>query len=156
MKIKVLLVLLALCAGVALAAAKSMSVQIQSCKVRATPSQLGKIVATVAYGDVLQIGDPQNGWYPVTTSAGVTGWVHGSALTTKTIKMSSGTSDAATGASNEEVAMAGKGFNQQVEDKMKADGKLDYTWVDKMSKFEPKEDEIVLFRAQGSLVGGGQ
>lgn len=157
MKIKVLLVLLAVCAGVALAAkVTKMNVQIQSCKVRATPSQLGKVVATVAYGDVLQTGDPQNGWYQVTTSAGVTGWVHESALTKNAVKMRSGTGDAATGASNDEVAMAGKGFNQQVEDKMKADGKLDYTWVDKMSKFGPKEDEVALFRAQGSLVGGGQ
>ncbi|MEN6336580.1 MAG: hypothetical protein ABFE01_20190, partial [Phycisphaerales bacterium] len=108
-------------------------------------------------GDVVQAGtEPQNGWYQVTTSAGVTGWVHESALTKNAVKMRSGTGDAATGASNDEVAMAGKGFNQQVEDKMKADGKLDYTWVDKMSTFEPKEDEIALFRAQGSLVGGGQ
>jgi uncharacterized protein YgiM (DUF1202 family) len=155
MKIKVLLVLLALSAGVALAAVTKMSVQVQNCKVRATPSQLGKIVATVAYGDVLQTGDPQNGWYQVTTSGGVTGWVHESALSKKTIAMRSGTGDAATGASADEVAMAGKGFNQQVEDKMKADGKLDYTWVDKMSKFASEPDEISLFRAQGSLVGGG-
>lgn len=154
MKIKVLLVLLALCAGVAWAATK-MSVQVQSCKVRATPSQLGKVVATVAYGDVLQTGVPQNGWYQVTTSGGITGWVHESALTTKTIAMRSGTSDAATGASSEEVAMAGKGFNKQVEDEMKAQGKLDYTWVDRMSEFKSKEDEVVLFRAQGNLVGGG-
>jgi uncharacterized protein YgiM (DUF1202 family) len=154
MKIKVLLVLLALCAGVALAAT-SMSVQVQSCKVRATPSQLGKVVATVAYGDVVQAGTPQNGWYQVTTSGGVTGWVHESALSKKAVAMSSGTSDAATGASSEEVAMAGKGFNKQVEDEMKAQGKLDYTWVDKMSEFKSKEDEIALFRAQGNLVGGG-
>lgn len=153
MKIKVLLVLLALCAGVALAAG-SMSVQVQSCKVRATASQLGKVVATVNYGDVLQVGDPQNGWYQVTVN-GVTGWVHESALSKKTVAMSSGTGDAATGASSEEVAMAGKGFNQQIENEMKAQGKLDYTWVDKMSKLKPNEGEIALFRAQGGLVGGG-
>ncbi len=153
MKIKVLLVLLALCAGVALAAS-SMSVQVQSCKVRATPSQLGKVVATVAYGDVVQAGTPQNGWYQVTVN-GVTGWVHESALSKKAVAMSSGTSDAATGASSDEVAMAGKGFTPQIEAEMKAQGKLDYAWVDKMSEFKPKEDEIALFRAQGSLVGGG-
>ncbi|MBP8912708.1 MAG: SH3 domain-containing protein [Phycisphaerae bacterium] len=154
MKIQMLVALLAVCAGVALAAAP-MSVQIQSCKVRATPSQLGKIVATVGYGDVVQAGAPQNGWYQVTTSGGVVGWVHESALSKKPIAMRSGTSDVATGASSDEVAMAGKGFNQQVEDKMKREGKLDYTWVDKMSKFEYPPDEITLFRAQGNLVGGG-
>ncbi|NLH42533.1 MAG: SH3 domain-containing protein [Planctomycetes bacterium] len=156
MKIKVLLVLLAVCAGVALAAApKMMSVQVESSKVREKPSRLSKAVGEVKYGDRVQPGALQNGWYPVTVN-GVTGWLSESALSTKKIVMSSGANDVATGASDEEVAMAGKGFNQQVEDKMKADGKLDYTWVDKMSKFEPQEDEIVLFRAQGSLVGGGQ
>jgi uncharacterized protein YgiM (DUF1202 family) len=154
MKIKVLVVLLAVCAGVALAAAP-MSVQVQSCKVRATASQLGKVVATVAYGDVVQAGTPQNGWYQVTTSAGVTGWVHESALSKKAVAMRSGTSDAATGVSSDEAALAGKGFTQEVEDKLKADGKMDFTWVDKMSKFTIEADEIALFRAQGSLVGGG-
>lgn len=154
MKIKVLLVLLALCAGVAWAATK-MSVQVQSCKVRATPSQLGKVVATVAYGDVLQTGVPQNGWYQVTTSSGVTGWVHESALSKKAVAMSSGTSDAATGASADETALATKGFTKQIEDEMRAKGELNYAWVDKLCEFKTAEDEVVLFRAQGSLVGGG-
>ena len=50
MKIKVVAVLLAASAGVALAA--PMSVQVRNGKVRATPSQLGSVVATVEYGAV--------------------------------------------------------------------------------------------------------
>ena len=153
MKIRVLVVLLAVCAGVALAA--PMNVQVRNGKLRATPSQLGKIVATVDYGAKVQAGPPQNGWYQVTTADGTTGWLHESALSKKAVAMRAGTSDAATGASSDEVALAGKGFNEQVEAKMKADGKLDYTWVDKMSKLESASDQIALFRAQGSLVGGG-
>lgn len=70
--------------------------------------------------------------------------------------MSAGTGDAATGASSDEVALAGKGFNAQVEAKMKADGKLDYTWVDRMAAFQVSEDQIALFRAQGKLLGGAR
>ncbi len=153
MKIRILAVLLAITAGVALAA--PMSVQVRNGKVRATPSQLGKVVATVDYGATIQAGAVQNGWYPVTMPDGKTGWLHESALSRKAVAMRAGTGDAATGVSSDEVALAGKGFNEQVEAKMKADGKLDYTWVDKMSKIEVPADQIELFRAQGNL-GGAQ
>ena len=154
MKIRVLAMLLAIWAGTAFAA--SMSVQVRNCKVRATPSQLGTVVATVDYGAVVQAGAPQNGWYPVTTADGKTGWLHESALSKKPIAMRAGTSDAATGVSSDEVALAGKGFNEKVEAKMKADGKLDYSWVDRMSAFQIGADQIATFRAQGNLPGGAR
>ena len=60
-----------------------MSVQVRNCKVRATPSQLGRVIATVEYGAVVQAGALQKGWYPVTTADGKTGWLHESALSKK-------------------------------------------------------------------------
>ena len=154
MKIRVVVVLLAFSAGVVFAA--QMSVQVRDGKVRATPSQLGRVVATAAYGAVVEAGAPQNGWYPVTTTDGKTGWLHESALSKKPIVMRAGTSDAATGASSDEVALAGKGFNEKVEAKMKADGKLDYTWVDRMAAFQIAAGQITAFRAQGNLPGGAR
>ncbi|MEN6428876.1 MAG: SH3 domain-containing protein [Phycisphaerales bacterium] len=154
MRIRVVAALLAISAGTALAG--SLNVQVRNGKVRATPSQLGKVVADVAYGATVEAGTLQNGWYPVTLPDGKTGWLHESALTKKRIAMSAGTGDAATGASSDEVALAGKGFNAQVEAKMKADGKLDYAWVDRMAAFKVSEDQIAFFRAQGKLLGGGQ
>lgn len=154
MKIRVLAVLLAISATVALAA--PMSVQVRNCKVRATPSQLGRVVATADYGAVLEAGALQKGWYPVTTADGKTGWLHESALSRKPIAMHAGANDVATGASSDEVALAGKGFNEQVEAKLRKDGTLDYTWVDRMSAFKAGVDEIVKFRTQGNLPGGAQ
>ena len=154
MKIKVLAMLLAVWAGTAFAA--SMSVQVRNCRVRATPSQLGATVAMVDYGAVVQAGAPQKGWYPVTTADGRTGWVHESALSSKPIAMRAGTSDAATGVSSDEVALAGKGFNEQVEAKLRKEGKLDYTWVDRMAAFNVSSDQLMKFRLQGHLPGGAQ
>jgi SH3-like domain-containing protein len=154
MKIRVLAVLFAVSAGVAFAA--PMSVQVRNCKVRATPSQLGRAVATVDYGAVVQADAPQKGWYPVTMPDGTTGWLHESALSKKPIAMRAGASDAATGASSDEVALAGKGFNEQVEANLRAKGTLDFTWVDRMAKFSVKEDQITAFRTQGHLPGGAQ
>jgi len=154
MKIRVLAVLLAIGAGVALAV--PMSVQVRNCKVRATPSQLGGVVATVEYAAVIEAGAPQKGWYPVTTPDGKTGWLHESALSKKPIAMRAGTTDAATGVSSDEVALAGKGFNEQVEAKLRSEGKLDYTWVDRMSAFKVDANEISRFLKEGHLPGGDQ
>ena len=154
MKIRAGVVLLVFSAGVAFAA--QMSVQVRDGKVRATPSQLGRVVAVTEYGAVVQAGDLQNGWYPVTTADGKTGWLHESALSKKRISMRAGATDAATGASSDEVALAGKGFNEQVEAKFKKDGKLDYTWVDRMATLDADAGRIEQFRTQGHLTGGAQ
>jgi len=154
MKIVVFAVLLTICAGAALAI--PMSIQVRNCKVRATPSQLGGAVATVEYGAVVQAGVLQKGWYPVTTADGKTGWVHESALSRKAVAMRAGTTDAATGVSSDEVSLAGKGFNEQVEAKLRKEGKLDYTWVDRMAAFTVAADQIIQFRTQGNLGGGAQ
>jgi len=98
MRITVVAALLAISAGAALAG--SLNVQVRNGKVRATPSQLGKVVADVAYGAKVEAGTLQNGWYPVTLPDGKTGWLHESALTKKRIVMSAGTGDAATGAAD--------------------------------------------------------
>ena len=154
MKIRVLVILTVFLASVAIAA--PMSVQVRSAKVRATPSQLGRTVATVDYGAAVETGILQKGWYPVTTADGKTGWLHESALSRKPIAMRAGTTDAATGVSSDEVALAGKGFNEQVEKKLRTEGKLDYTWVDRMAAFTVGADQIMQFRAQGNLPGGAQ
>jgi SH3-like domain-containing protein len=154
MKIRVLVVVVAISTGAAFAT--SMSVQVRNGKVRATPSQLGRVVATVEYGTAVQAEAPQQGWYRVTMADGQTGWLHQSALSKKPIAMRAGTSDAATGVSSDEVALAGKGFNEQVEAKLRADGTLDYTWVDRMAAFEVSVDQITRFRTEGNLPGGAQ
>ncbi len=156
MKMKVLAVLVAIavpiCVGIAFAA--PMNVQVRNARVRATPSQLGKTVATMDYGDVVETGAVQNGWYPVTMPDGTKGWLHESALSKKPVAMRAGTSDVDTGVSSDEVALAGKGFNEQVEAKLRADGTLDYTWVDRMAALEIGVEQIVEFRRQGNLPGG--
>jgi len=138
------------------ALAASMSVQVQKSKVRATPSQLGRAVATVEYGDMVEAGVAKNGWYPVTTADRKKGWLHESVLSSKPVAMRSGVTDAAVGVSSDEVSLAGKGFNEQVEAKLKADGTLDFTWVDRMAEFNVDPKQIVTFRRQGNLPGGEQ
>lgn len=154
MKSKVLIAVFAIWAGAGFPT--PMSVQVKTCKVRATRSQLGKVVATVGYGDIVEAGAPVKGWYPVTTKDGKKGYLHESALSKKRLAMAAGTVDASASVSSDEVALAGKGFTEQVEAKLKAEGKLDFTWVDRMATFTVSEEQIRKFRTEGNLPGGAQ
>ncbi|MBN1509086.1 MAG: SH3 domain-containing protein [Sedimentisphaerales bacterium] len=154
MKVRVFIVLLTISVGTTLAG--PMSVRLRTTQVRATPSHLGSAVATVTYGDVVQAGSKKNGWYPVATADGKMGWLHEGALTKKAVTMRAGVGDTATGASQDEVALAGKGFNEQVEAEVRKKGTLDYTWVDRMAAFNMTSEQLMKFRLEGHLPGGAR
>jgi uncharacterized protein YgiM (DUF1202 family) len=150
---------LLLAAGAAFAA--EMSVTVKQTQLRDKPSYLGKILGPLYYGDRVTVLDQSNkAWVKVTGPDGkLTGWVSASALTTKKIELAAGSENAQQSASSGEVALAGKGFNETVEQEYKADGKLDYTWVDKMEQLTVSPDQLSTFITQGGLAspeGGGQ
>lgn len=138
--------------------AKTMSVQIKRCQLRNKPSFLGKIVDNLKYADVVTIEQEKNDWYevvPVNKKKG--GWVHVSALSEKKIILKEGSKDIKNAASSDELALAGKGFNEEVEKDFKKKNKnADFTWVDKMEKFIISPDEMQSFLKEGGLkVEGG-
>ena len=151
------LVVLMLAAAAWSAAAKSMSVTVRETQARATPSFLGGVLAVLAYGDRVEILEEQRDWLRVALPGGKQGWVHRSALTEKRVVLQAGSEAAETGASGDEVALAGKGFNKEVEAQYKAENQLDYTWVDRMEGFEVPPEEVAAFVQAGGLqwVGGG-
>jgi uncharacterized protein YgiM (DUF1202 family) len=127
-----------------------MSVQVKETQIRATPTFLGKILSTLAYGDRVKVLEEQRGWAKVEIPGG-NGWVNMSALTKKRIVLQAGAKDVESGASSSEVALAGKGFNEQVEAQYKKEKNLDYTWVDRMETFVFPPDELVSFLLEGRL-----
>lgn len=157
---KKLIVPLALLAGLLLAGAAGagedmMSVQVKSGSLRETPSFLGKIVAPVGYGDRVAVVSEQGEWRQVRAPAGATGWIHVSALTDKKLALSSG-GQVGTSASGDEMALATKGFNAQVEGEFKKNNKdIDFSWVDKMEKIKIAGKEIFAFLKEGQVAPGG-
>jgi SH3-like domain-containing protein len=148
------LAVLVLAAAAAGAAPGSMSVTVRETQARATPSFLGAVVAVVAYGDVLNILEEQRDWLRVSLPGGKQGWVHRSALTEKRIALAAGSETAQTGASGDEVALAGKGFSKEVEAQYKAENQLDYTWVDRMEGFVVSPEQVAAFVRAGGLRWG--
>jgi uncharacterized protein YgiM (DUF1202 family) len=94
---------------------KEVSVTAKEGSVKVKADHLSKNVEVVAYGDKLKIVMKENDWYQVTTPSGKTGWIHESATTTKKIKLAKDAQVGDGSASHDEVALAGKGFNKQVE-----------------------------------------
>jgi uncharacterized protein YgiM (DUF1202 family) len=149
---------LMLAAGIVFAAdQKQMSVTVKETPVRATPSYLGKILGTLKYADRVTVldqpaGTPK-GWLKVRGPDGkLQGWVSLSALQEKTVALKSGNEDVAQSAATGEVALATKGFSEDVEKEYRQENKLDYTWVDRMEKFVVTSDQLTAFITQGGLL----
>ena len=150
----VMLLLICLTALAAFAAGqKMMSVQVNKAVVRVTPSFLGGIVTQLSYGDRVYVLEEKESWTRVGLSwNAVKGWIHSSALTPKKIVLKAGTEDVEVAASSEEIALAGKGFNQQVESEFEAkNSNLDFTWIDKMEKFVVSQRQMKQFLREGEL-----
>ena len=65
-------------------------------------------------------------------------------------------SDGSAGASGDELALAGKGFNADVEAKFKAEhADIDFSWVDKMSKMSATTSQLAEFAKAGGLKQSG-
>jgi len=144
---------MALVAGLAWAAGQVMSVQVRTTQMRARPSFLGTTISEITYGTQVNLVSRQGPWVKVTGPQGKTGWLHESALSEKELAMVSGGTEAATGASGEEIALAGKGFNDQVEREFrKQNADLDFGQVDRMEKIVVTPEQAAAFLAAGQII----
>ena len=115
-------------------AAQQLSVQVRETKLRQRPSYLGATTTALAYGTRVDVLESRGPWHHVRTPAGQTGWLHDSALTEKELALQSGDTDQAVSADGDELALAGKGFSEEVERAFReGNSSVDYRWVDRMS-----------------------
>lgn len=132
---------------------KMMSLQVRKGELRSSPAFLGRVVATVDYGDRLVLLEKKGAWRKVSNPKNnAVGWIHSSALTKKRIKLKAGEQDTEVAASSGELALAGKGFNSDVEAEFKTRNKdIDFTWVDKMGRIKVSPKEMRAFLKKGGV-----
>lgn len=131
---------------------KTMSVQVREGELRRAPSFLAEILAKPPYGDRVEIIQDKGPWKKV-VNRGVQGWMHISALTTKSIVLRAGATNVQTSATGSEIALAGKGFSEEVEKQYKnLNRNLDYAWVDRMEKFKVSPEQMQAFLKQGNVI----
>lgn len=127
-----------------------MSVQVRETEVRVMPSFLGKTLIKVRYGQQVAVRKEGESWCDVTFK-GRRGWMHKAALTTKKIILED-SAPAEVDASEDEITLAGKGFNKQVEDEYRErHGNDGFEWVDKAEKYKVTQVEILEFLSSGDL-----
>jgi Bacterial SH3 domain len=128
-----------------IAALTQITVMVKESRLRATPASYAKPVGTVSFGQKLDVQETKEDWYRVTV-AGTTGWLHRSAVTTKKVDVGKTASVGSGRVSNDEVTLAGKGFNPQVEaEYRKRHPGSNFAAVDAMEKLKISEDEVRRF-----------
>jgi hypothetical protein len=95
-------------------AAERLTVQVKETKLRREPKFWAAAVTTLHAGDPVSELGRQDSWIRA-GAAGKEGWIHESAVTRSELHLTGGSTTAATGASADEVALAGKGFTEDVE-----------------------------------------
>jgi len=153
----VLSILLAVLISAGVMAAEMLKVTVKTTKLRKSPKFYSPAVTTLNFGDAIQKLDQQGDWIHGMTTAGLQGWVHGSAVEEPSFSLTARRTSG-TGTTADEVALAGKGFNEQVEKEYRKSAGLSYTWVDRMGTISVSEKDMEQFFKDGKLgeYGGGR
>lgn len=135
---------------VAVLLAETLVVKVRTTNLKKEPVFYAPTVAVLQAGTQVEKIGEQQGWFQVRTPQGQTGWLHSSAVQAK--KLSLLPTQAKTGATAQEVSLAGKGFNKQVEEQHKSGNpSLNYAAVDKMLRLKVDPAQLKAFLEKGRL-----
>ncbi|MDR1863093.1 MAG: hypothetical protein LBQ67_04135 [Treponema sp.] len=148
-----LIVFLAGTAAAQVSRGSTAYVTAKTVKVKSSTGFFAAARGTLAYGAQVTVLQVSGKWAEIRSagSPSMSGWIASSNLTAKRISASGSGS----GASSGEIALAGKGFNEEVENAYRANGSLDYAGVDRTEALEVSQDDLYQFVTQGHLAEGG-
>ncbi len=124
-----------------------MTVQVSVTQIRAAPSAIAPVLATVEYRAKVFVHESREGWAKVSVP-GMTryGYMFLSALTSKAVAPAS-PGDAVPGVTGTEIALAGKGFNESLEETYSQSAHVDFSWVNTMESWAYEAEALVGFLA---------
>jgi len=134
----------------------TMYVTAKSVELKASAGFFAAARGTLQYGAAVTVLQINGKWAEVRQTAGsqVSGWTAVANLSAKRIVQGSGGGASAGGATAGEVALAGKGFNQEIENSYKAGGRLNYADVDRTEAQKVSKQELYDFIVEGRLSKG--
>ncbi len=114
-------------------------------------SSAGKKVATLSYGDKVTVTQVKDKSVEVKSAedSSVIGWAPSASFSTKKIIVGSASTTSA-----KEVALAGKGFNQDIENSYSTQGEINFDDVDKIEAITADETALMRFIQEGRLSPG--
>jgi hypothetical protein len=126
----------------------TMYVAVKNVVVKASTEFFAVEQGTLVYGNQVTVLQEKGKWLEVqAVQSSLQGWVVGSSLTSKRI-ISSGTR---TSASVQELALAGKGFSQELEILYRQDHGFDYDRIDAMETLQVSKTSLYTFLTDGHL-----
>jgi len=149
---KTTMIAILLCSLICLtAAAETLQVTTRENAVRVDCRFFAPVKLKVSLGDQLTVKGRKGDWYLV-SARGVNGCIHKSAVGSRKFA-SAGRGAASGGSSADEVSLAGKGFNPQVEaGYRKSNNNLNYPAVDEIIRIQVNEKALESFVLQGGLI----
>ena len=133
---------------------KTKTVQVREIAVKSSPSYMSSSAGTLTYGTKVTIQSEEGNWYYVTTDSGQKGYIPQNVVGRSAASVDASKSYAAKGVTHDETALAGKGFNPQVEGQYKrssASLAAAYTQVDRVERMKVSDASLRSFITQGKL-----
>ena len=135
-----------------LLAAETLVIKVKTTNLRKEPKFYAQTMAVLEAGENVEELTAQDGWLQVKTSKGLVGWIHSSSAEEKKFSLLALDQSMKTQASSGEVALATKGFNEQVEKEYKTSHPdISFAQVDKMLKIMIPSSEMIVFLKRGKL-----
>lgn len=131
-------------------AGKALVVQVLHTQLQTKPDFLSNSLATMQRGASLELIETQGNWYLVKNANGVKGYVHQSAVTEGKVSLS-GIAPGRKGVSDEELALAAKGFNEGNEKKLRGSREYDFAAVDWILALDVDNAVVAAFVKEGKL-----
>jgi hypothetical protein len=147
--------MLLLCLGGGLAAqalrGKTVYVTVRTAEIKSSTGFFARVNGTLRYGDACTVLQERGNWVELrsNTNQALQGWIPAASVSTRRV-VSSSTSASA---SADELALAGKGFSEEVERSYREEGDLNYDDIDKMEQPVVSTSELRSFIVEGHLEG---
>ena len=126
-------------------------IQTRNATILSEPKLLSKVKKKLSYGDAVSVLNSEAGWIKVRSSDKVEGFIHNSALSSRSVSLS-GSKSGDGGVSNSDISLAGKGFSPEIEKQLAAqNGGLNFAAVDAMEKITVSPDQTRAFVKSGKL-----
>jgi hypothetical protein len=130
---------------------RTMYVTARTIEVKSSYAFFADTLGSLSYGAPVSILQEYGKWVQVRSSEPpeLSGWIATASLTSKRIISGSSTS-----ASANEIALAGKGFNQEVENAYRQSGTLNYNAINAMEAITIPNRQLFSFLQEGRLARG--
>ena len=147
------LLLLVALVVVALDAGDILFVQVRDAELRSSPGFLSTIVSRLEFGDEVSYQETRSGFIQVSIDDGQTsGWIHEGAIAeNKTTDLQLQGESTTRQVTSREIALAGRGFSETLEDEYGTDNDLDFAAVDDLEAFRIDPQEMVGFVEDAQL-----